>query len=286
MINTQPSTPLGYARGFTLIELMVVLVIFAMLALSGWQILSNITQARDRAKRQAEQLSQLQYTYLQLSQDFAQVTNDVMIPTNVSANNSLSTTNITPTLVLDANQISFTRLANPNPRYQPSPELARVTYKISDGNLIKERFYTTDKTNETPVSSVLLRDVSAVSWVALTPQRVAVFPDPLTLQNAQQAKLQSMGNNNPVANPATNLNDALDLTPYQQLPKGVLLQFTYHDQPIEWQFALSSRAPSMPAKSASLNSVQNASSPAPTNANGLPINNASIANTATGLSEP
>ncbi|WP_324033801.1 PulJ/GspJ family protein [Psychrobacter sp. TAE2020] len=60
-------------RGFTLLELMVAMVIFAALAISGWQVFDSVNRARERAQLQADNLAVLQYAYLQLQQDMGQV---------------------------------------------------------------------------------------------------------------------------------------------------------------------------------------------------------------------
>lgn len=66
-------------QGFTLIELMIALVIFAMLALAGWQIMDSLTKSRERGYQHQKSLSQLDYAYLQLSQDLAQTSNYVAV---------------------------------------------------------------------------------------------------------------------------------------------------------------------------------------------------------------
>ena len=60
-------------RGFTLLELMVAMAIFAMLAVAGWQVFDSVNRARDRAQLQADNLAALQYAYLQLQQDMGQI---------------------------------------------------------------------------------------------------------------------------------------------------------------------------------------------------------------------
>ena len=52
-------------QGFTLIELMIALEIFAMLALAGWQIMDSLTKSRERGYQHQKSLSQLDYAYLQ-----------------------------------------------------------------------------------------------------------------------------------------------------------------------------------------------------------------------------
>ena len=253
-------------QGFTLIELMIALVIFAMLALAGWQIMDSLTKSRERGYQHQKSLSQLDYAYLQLSQDLAQTSNYVAVPilsatayanANANANNTASVNSaaMTPTFVLNASQISFIRFAAPDPRYQSSPMLAKIQYSVAGETLTKRRFYQLDDNNETPATSVLLTGIKDASWRALTPDAVSVFPDEATLQKLQQIQAQKKTNQttNPTPNPPdnatdqnSNLQNSIDLMPYQQLPRGIELNFSYQGEPITWRFALPSTPPNAP----------------------------------------
>ncbi|WNP28329.1 type II secretion system minor pseudopilin GspJ [Moraxella sp. DOX410] len=249
-------------QGFTLIELMIALVIFAMLALAGWQIMDSLTKSRERGYQHQKSLSQLDYAYLQLSQDLAQTSNYVAVPILSATDNNTASTNsaaMTPTFVLNASQMSFIRFAAPDPRYQPSPMLAKIQYLVAGETLTKRRFYQLDDNNETPATSVLLTGIKDASWRALTPDAVSVFPDEATLQKLQQ--IQAQKNTNQTANVSTdpipntpdnatdqngNLQNSIDLTPYQQLPRGIELNFNYQGEPITWRFALPNTPPNAP----------------------------------------
>lgn len=249
-------------QGFTLIELMIALVIFAMLALAGWQIMDSLTKSRERGYQHQKSLSQLDYAYLQLSQDLAQTSNYVAVPIlSATANNTASTNSSakTPTFVLNASQMSFIRFAAPDPRYQPSPMLAKIQYSLAGETLTKQRFYQLDDNNENPATSVLLTGIKDASWRALTPDAVSVFPDEATLQKVQQIQAQKNTNQtanastNPIPNTPDNTTDknsnsqnSIDLTPYQQLPRGIELNFSYQGEPITWRFALPSTPPNAP----------------------------------------
>ena len=249
-------------QGFTLIELMIALVIFAMLALAGWQIMDSLTKSRERGYQHQKSLSQLDYAYLQLSQDLAQTSNYVAVPIlSATANDTASVNSaaMTPTFVLNASQISFIRFAAPDPRYQPSPMLAKIQYSLAGGTLTKRRFYQLDDNNETPATSVLLTGIKDASWRALMPEAVSVFPDEATLQKLQQIQAQKKTNQtanastNPIPNTLNNVTDqngnlqnSIDLTPYQQLPRGIELNFSYQGEPITWRFALPSTPPNAP----------------------------------------
>lgn len=257
-------------KGFTLIELLVALVIFAMLAVSGWQIMDSITKSRDRANLHLSHLSQLQYAYLQLSQDIAQTTNYVAVPAGIAAQPAVSGDGSTAaalpikaTLTLTAHSLDFIRLASPDPRLNPSPSLARVVYTIDNEKLIKQRFYQLNNPNETPNASVLLTEMKDAKWTAFTPNAVDNFPDAQTLQRVQQAQqLKQSEQKSPntaqsqpqttasFPSPTSNNTDGMtmDLTPYQQLPKGIELSFRYHDEPVVWRFALPESAPTVASK--------------------------------------
>lgn len=240
---------------------MIALVIFAMLALAGWQIMDSLTKSRERGYQHQKSLSQLDYAYLQLSQDLAQTSNYVAVPIlSATANDTTSANSaaMTPTFVLNTSQMSFIRFAAPDPRYQPSPMLAKIQYSLAGETLTKRRFYQLDDNNETPATSVLLTGIKDASWRALTPDAVSVFPDEATLQSCSNYKRK---NTNQTANAATNpipntpdnatdqngnLQNSIDLTPYQQLPRGIELNFSYQGEPITWRFALPSTPPNAP----------------------------------------
>jgi len=249
-------------QGFTLIELLIALVIFAMLALAGWQIMDSLTKSRERGYQHQKSLSQLDYAYLQLSQDLAQTGNYVAVPILSATDNNTASANsaaMTPTFVLNALQMSFIRFAAPDPRYQSSPMLAKIQYSLAGETLTKQRFYQLDDNNETPATSVLLTGIKDASWRALTPDVVSVFPDEATLQKVQQIQAQKKTNQtanastNPIPNTPDNTTDqngnlqnSIDLTPYQQLPRGIELNFSYQGEPITWRFALPSTPPNAP----------------------------------------
>lgn len=243
-------------QGFTLIELLIAMLIFAMLALSGWQIMDALNKSRERAKIQIEQLSDLQYAYLQLSQDFSQITNYVAVPTGISHQNQALEIDvkINPTFVLNSTQVAFVRFANFDPRLNPPPSLAKVRYLIEDDKLIKERSYQLHATDNQPSRSVILTNIKDIKWQAWSatpvPELVSEFPDNKTLEYAKQ---ESQHNQNQDNQNTQNSQDSsenrqndkkiFDLVAYQQLPKGVTISFTYHEQPITWQFSLAEKSP-------------------------------------------
>lgn len=234
-------------HGFTLLELMVAMAIFAMLAVAGWQVFDGVNRARERAQFHADNLAVLQYAYLQLQQDMNQMipyqavdtqganslinnasTNNAT--TNNAANNNSNQENAPapePFMSLDGAHISFVRFADPDPRYQSSASVQHIEYIFADERLIR-RQYTSFAGGSDSISldSVLLEGVTAGRWQAYLPELSAKFP------NKDSGNL----NNNALAAPTANSANAP--SEIMLLPKGIVLNFTYQDMPITWQWAL------------------------------------------------
>ncbi|MGB6925808.1 type II secretion system minor pseudopilin GspJ [Psychrobacter sp.] len=235
-----------HQRGFTLLELMVAMAIFAMLAVAGWQVFDGVNRARERAQFHVDNLAVLQYAYLQLQQDMGQI-----IPYQAATTQSVSATNNSPSdstnantgsqsseqmneiapepfMSLDSEIISFVRFADPDPRYQSSNSLQRIEYIFADERLIR-RQYTSMEGGRDSVSldSVLLEGVTAGSWQAYLPELSTRFPsdDINSGSSASVAVVQSVNTASP--KPTAVL-----------LPKGIAVSFTYQDMPITWQWAL------------------------------------------------
>ena len=235
------------------------MVIFAALAISGWQVFDSVNRARERAQLQADNLAVLQYAYLQLQQDMgqviayqaassqnSQVANNADNADNANNNNNNSNNNANdtnnnnlaadeqaaampePFMSLSNEQVSFMRYADPDPRYQTSPSIQRVEYLLSDQRLIR-RQYTNNKNESIGLDSVLLEGVTEVSWQAYLPEPVSKFPD---------ADSQNSPNGN---NSLGQANNTSNKPKVRLLPRGISLSFTYQQLPITWQFALAAQ---------------------------------------------
>lgn len=231
-------------HGFTLLELMVAMAIFAMLAVAGWQVFDGVNRARERAQFHADNLAVLQYAYLQLQQDMNQMIPYQAVDTqganslinNASTNNAATNNNNSnqknapapePFMSLDGARISFVRFADPDPRYQSSASVQHIEYIFADERLIR-RQYTSLAGGSDSISrdSVLLEGVTAGRWQAYLPELNAKFPN----------KDSSNINNNTLAGQTANSANAP--SEIMLLPKGIVLNFTYQDMPITWQWAL------------------------------------------------
>ena len=234
-------------HGFTLLELMVAMAIFAMLAVAGWQVFDGVNRARERAQFHADNLAVLQYAYLQLQQDMNQMIPYQAVDTqganslinNASTNNATSNNTGNgnnnsnqenapapePFMSLDGERISFVRFADPDPRYQSSASVQHIEYIFADERLIR-RQYTSLGSDSISLDSILLEGVTAGRWHAYLPELSAKFPN----------KDSSNINNNAASGRLANSDNKT--SEIMLLPKGVALNFTYQDMPITWQWAL------------------------------------------------
>ncbi|WP_352338005.1 prepilin-type N-terminal cleavage/methylation domain-containing protein [Psychrobacter sp. 16-MNA-CIBAN-0192] len=270
-------------RGFTLLELMVAMAIFAVLAIAGWQVFDSVNRARERAQFHADQLAVLQYAYLQIQQDMGQMVpyhslmvqegnNNLNNSSNNNANNgspnNSANTNVAavipePFISLDSEQLSFIRFADPDPRYKTSPILQRIAYIFTDEKLIRRQYVNVQGGIESiSLDSVVLAGVTAGRWQAFLPEISATFPN----------KTSDNQNNNVVSGQAENA----DSKPPMLLPKGIGLAFTYQELPITWQWAL---APQAIPLNRHTDSKENANNIPNNNTNGNNSNNSPNNNT-------
>lgn len=249
-------------RGFTLLELMVAMAIFAALAVSGWQVFDSVNRARDRAQIHAERLAELQFAYLQLQQDLSQIVPyQIPIAPNKDNNQELPL-DLKPFTKLDANSFSFVRFADPDPRFQSSPALERIDYVFDNERLIRKQYFLTeDKNSAASLDSVILTQVDEGRWQAFLPKLSTTFPS-----------------NEPVADTQDNQESSPLL-----LPKGVQLAFSHNNSPITWQWAIVAD-PTYDLQLAKTEAANDKNTPSPNNANeNTPPPNNKFSNPSDGL---
>lgn len=247
-------------RGFTLLELLIAMTIFAMLAVVGWQVFDGLNRAKERAEYHADQLSELQYAYLQMQQDFGQVVAYQQVsaaaPSPTSSSQDLDSLadaaqdspqagtsapqapKAPPLFNLQPNQVSFVRFADPDPRYQTSTVLVRVEYQFADNKLIRRQFADLNNSAQAvSLDSVLIDEIESGQWQAYNPESSPSFPSGGEDQNS--LLMTSANSQNSTAEESAAL-----------LPKGVGLSFSYHDMPLDWRFALTAPPPNTAASKA------------------------------------
>lgn len=203
-------------QGFTLIELVVAMAIFAVLTLSGWQVFNNLIKVRERATVKAEQVSAIQEAYEQLSRDFVQATPR---PATIGASTE-------PAFLLQNNIFHLTRTGLIDPLQQGVSPMQRVYYTVEQEQLVRYAVAQVDQDgNAVPSKTVLLNHVTNWSVNALSnTNNSPVWPiDTTNTTNSATANQTAPGDVN--------------------LPTAVQITLTANGQPLRWLFALVSNIP-------------------------------------------
>ncbi len=123
-------------KGFTLVEILIALSIFAILATLTSSILYSTFNTRQRVNIQAERLRAIQFTVTFLSRDSAQIINRAV---------RKDAEKFSPPFIGQANYIEFTRagVANPEAREKRST-LSRVAWLCRQHQLIRRNWPSLD----------------------------------------------------------------------------------------------------------------------------------------------
>jgi general secretion pathway protein J len=155
-------------RGFTLVELLAAIAIFAVMALMAYGGLSAVLKASAAVENSLNRTAEIQKAIHRLQSDIEQVRarpvrdeyGDVQ-PAFVSREESRE----------DA-RIEFTRGGWRNPRLQRRSAFERVAYGLKDGKLIRYSWPALDRAQEDDLIEVpVLGSVESLSWRFLDAQR-------------------------------------------------------------------------------------------------------------------
>ena len=161
-------------KAFTLIEIMIALFIFAIMAVMAATGLFAIIKSRDITEKHNARIVQLQTAMVIMQQDFQQlidrpITDELGQPQ--------------PALWVTNNQIIFTRAGYVNPLgvYQRS-NLQRVSYFVANNQLIRQTWLTLDRAAGDPPSlqRVLINNVDSMQIQILSrdQQTYSAWPPP------------------------------------------------------------------------------------------------------------
>lgn len=116
------------SKGFTLIEVMVAIAVFAVIAAGVYRVLATMVDSQDRVAVHADALRDLQRSLWFIAMDMNQlVMRDVHNPDDKRS----------PALVADSNNflLQFTRQALRNPLLTARSDLDRVAYSLGSSQL-------------------------------------------------------------------------------------------------------------------------------------------------------
>ena len=150
-------------RGFTLIELMVAIAIFAVIGVGSWTLLQRVIHTQEQTQISAKHLRQLQKGFWIMARDF-----DNLSPRSVRV--EYGQTEAALTSLESQYDLSFTRSGWANPSAAPRGSLQRVSYRIGNiehpiagstgPHLIREFWPALDRNRDTPRHrQILIPDV-------------------------------------------------------------------------------------------------------------------------------
>ncbi len=181
-------------RGFTLLELVVAIAIFGLMAAMAYGGLNSVLNTRDHADHQADRLAEIQKAFTIIGRDITQAVN------REARDNYGSET--LPLLGggYGSAVLELSRTGRRNPLAQPRSSLQRVAYLFAEGELRRQIWQVLDRSSDTePQSSQLLTKVKAVElrfmdknyeWQPQWPSVTANPTDPPLLPLAVELTLE------------------------------------------------------------------------------------------------
>lgn len=168
----------GCAGGFTLLELIVVLGIFAVLSVLAYGGLNSVLETRKGVERALDRTAAMQKTYLRLRNDFQQL-RDRSVRDRFGGPLNEPALLITPD-----GAVEFTRGGWRNPLSQPRSTQERVAYRLDqDDRLLRVSWRVLDRAQDSAaVETVLLENVEDIEWRFLDAARQwqTIWPPPNT----------------------------------------------------------------------------------------------------------
>lgn len=193
------------SKGFTLVELLVAIAIFAVLSALGWKVFDYIVQTKDCNAVHEQRLSQLQDTYQQILRDTVQA-----VPLTANINGDIQ-----PALVLQNGRFNFSKTGVTDPLEEGvSPdERVEYQYRADEQKLYRLKYRNLNQTGrDQPESNVLLSEVEQFQIVVLNPNEMTQWPDSSFDLNQIKQK--------------------------QRLPKGIKINLMVNGVSYEWIFSL------------------------------------------------
>ena len=191
--------------GFTLVELLVAIAIFAVLSALGWKVFDYLIKIKERNTQHEQRLGQLQEAYQQVLRDTVQI---VPITANVAGQ-------VQPAVMLQNGQLTFSKTGVTDPLMQGIPPEERVEYiyKADEKKLYRYKYKNLNQTgNDQPETCVLLDSVDQFQIMLLNPNEIAQWPEVALSEN--------------------------DVTQAKILPHGLKINLTVNEVSYEWVFSL------------------------------------------------
>ncbi len=143
-------------KGFTLLELLVAMAIFAVMSVMAYSGLRSMIDTREHVEKEAQQLAELQMAFTFLGRDIQQA-----LARTVRDENG----DLLPAMAWEdvfEPSIEFTKSGYHNPTGLNRSNLQRVKYQLADGELKKYSWSVLDRSPESePYSRLILTGVES-----------------------------------------------------------------------------------------------------------------------------
>lgn len=146
-------------RGFTLLELLVAVGVFAVMAVMAYGGLKSVLDSRKQTDAQAQRLAAVQLTFTRLERDIEQMTNRRIRDEFGDPKAALLASSGREVMV------EFTHAGWSNPANELRSHLQRVAYTVKDNKLYRAYWLVLDRAQDsTPVQTVILDPVKSMEW--------------------------------------------------------------------------------------------------------------------------
>jgi len=193
-------------QGFTLLEMVVAVAIFAIMAAIAYTGLNHTIKVGIQVGESNRRLSELQFALSYFSSDWLQVS-----PRKVRNQYGDEESNI----IIEDNSVSFTRGGWANLLQRKRSNLQRVQYLLIDSNLVRRHWLSLDQgIGEEPLDNVLLHNVNAleVHFIDASEKAIGTWPDDLVGDVRQPIALKI----------GVDINRLGKTWRYLEIPNGVL----------------------------------------------------------------
>jgi general secretion pathway protein J len=143
-------------QAFTLLELLVVLVIFTVIAVMAYGGLNTVLTTYQQTSQHATQLARLQMAFTWLRRDIEQ---HIKRPIRDQYGD------LKPIMQGTISQLEFTRAGWRNPAQQKRSSLQRVTYHVAENILWRSYWWMLDRAQDAePLKAALLENVQEIQF--------------------------------------------------------------------------------------------------------------------------
>ena len=147
-----PHTTPGSQRGFTLLELLIASIIFAIMAVMAYGGLDNVINNSESSQQSLKRLQQVQQSISVLNRDFSQI-----IQRGIRDEYGNKQPYLTAASNID-NLIEFTRAGRVNPAELLRSNLLRVAYRFDDEKLVRLQWPQLDRAQGTEARQTTIID--------------------------------------------------------------------------------------------------------------------------------